>query len=285
MLTHHCPRVGEGIDLRRPDWVYLSVTLKLLRPNRRIETLSQFRTGGGLMIGSCQCSDPKTVHARETLLASNSIRARHNREQFAKRGVWVLNLMGSPGSGKTALLEVVAQTLAGQRALAAMTGEVENERDAERLRAAGLPTVAISACSACHLDAQMVQKASHQLPPERLDYLLIENVGNLACQATYDLGQSASIIALELEEVELALEYPAIFRGAALVLLTKTDLHPHLGVRINAMRAAIARLMPRPMVISTSAITNHGIDQMAEWLEAHRFVDSWRAQTARHASA
>jgi hydrogenase nickel incorporation protein HypB len=233
------------------------------------------------MCDTCGCGDPEVSEVRESILAGNSEKAKHNREHFNKRGAWVVNLMGSPGAGKTAVLEATSRALGGRRRVSAMAGDLETERDAERLRAAGVPTVAITTGSACHLDAQMVHRAANELTFDGMHYLFIENVGNLVCPAIYDLGQSANVVALAVTEGEdKPLKYPVIFKNAELVLLTKIDLLPHLDVRISAIREALARVMPRPTMIPLSARTGQGIEHWIEWLEAHRFVDSWRAQAA-----
>ncbi len=149
------------------------------------------RDGGALMCDSCGCGDKElvAVEVHERILAGNDAAARHNREHFQERGVLAVNLMGSPGAGKTALLEATARHFAGQRRLGAVAGDLETHNDAERLRAAGIPSTAITTGSACHLDAKMVHHALHHFPWSELDYLFVENVGNLVCPAVYDLGR------------------------------------------------------------------------------------------------
>jgi len=233
------------------------------------------------MCGTCGCGDSEiiSVPVHESILAGNSERARHNREHFVQRGVFAVNLMGSPGSGKTAVLEATARALAGRRRVAAITGDLETDRDAERLRKAGVPTIAITTGSACHLDAEMVHRAAHHLPSDDLDYLFVENVGNLVCPAIYDLGQSANVVALSVTEGEdKPLKYPVMFRNADLVLLTKLDLLRHLQVSLEAIQESLARVMPRPATIAFSAQNGMGMDEWVEWLEAHRFANSWKPQ-------
>ena len=225
------------------------------------------------MCGTCGCGDPKLVpvEVHEKLLAGNDRTAAHNREHFAERGVLALNLMGSPGAGKTAVLEATARALGGRRRLGAVAGDLETDRDAERLRAAGVPATAITTGSACHLDAEMVHKALHDFPWRELDYLFVENVGNLVCPAIYDLGQAANVVALSVTEGEdKPLKYPVMFRTADLVLLTKVDLLPYLDVRVSAIEDALARVMPRPALLRVSAKTGEGLPQWVEWLEARR---------------
>jgi hydrogenase nickel incorporation protein HypB len=221
------------------------------------------------MCETCGCGDPHVVpvevHAR--LLAGNDRTATHNREHFAEHCVLAVNLMGSPGSGKTALLEATARRLQPGR-LGALTGDLETDRDAERLRAAGIAALTITTGSACHLDAAMVHRALHNFPLSGLDYLFIENVGNLVCPAIYDLGQAACVVALSVTEGEdKPLKYPVMFRKADLVVLTKVDLLPHLPhVRAAAIREALSRVMPRPALLPVSALADVGIEAWLDWL-------------------
>ena len=222
------------------------------------------------MCGTCGCGDPEIVPVElsEKILAGNDRTARHNREHFEEHGVLALNLMGSPGSGKTAILEATARALAGRRRLGAIVGDLETDRDAERLRRAGIPALAITTGTACHLDAKMVHHALHDFPWRGLDLLVVENVGNLVCPAVYDLGQAANVVALSVTEGEdKPLKYPVMFRGADLVLLTKMDLLPHLDVRIAAIQDALARVMPEPTLIPFSANSGLGMDEWLDWLE------------------
>ena len=225
------------------------------------------------MCDSCGCGDPHkvSVDLQERILSVNDRTAQHNREHFAEAGVLAVNLMGSPGSGKTAVLEATARRLAGRCRLGAIAGDLETERDAERLRAAGIPAAAITTGSACHLDAAMVHKALHAVAWRELDYLFVENVGNLVCPAVYDLGQSVNVVALSLTEGEdKPLKYPVMFRKADLVLLTKLDLLPHLEVSVAALREALARVMPEPVVVEISARTGEGVAEWTQWLERRR---------------
>ena len=225
------------------------------------------------MCDTCGCGDPTIValDVHEKILAGNDRTARHNREHFAQRGLLAVNLMGSPGSGKTAVLEATARSLRGKRRLGAVAGDLETERDAERLRAAGVPAAAITTGSACHLDAEMVHRALHPFPWQELDYLFIENVGNLVCPAIYDLGQAVNVVALPVTEGEdKPLKYPVMFRKADLVLLTKVDLLPHLEVDLAARLDALARVMPSPVVLQVSARTGKGMPDWLQWLESRR---------------
>jgi len=227
------------------------------------------------MCETCGCGDPELVpvEVQEKILSGNERQAAHNRAHFSEHGVLTINLMGSPGAGKTAVLEATARALAHRR-LAALAGDLATERDAERLRAAGIPARAITTGSACHLDADLVHRALHHVELARVDYLFIENVGNLVCPAVYDLGQAFNVVALAVTEGEdKPLKYPVMFRKADLVLVTKTDLLPHLDVRLETIVDNLAHVMPEPAVFAVSARTGAGIDDWVAWLEhakAHR---------------
>jgi len=223
------------------------------------------------MCRDCGCGDPEVVpvEVQERILSDNDAFARHNREHFEEHGVVAINLMGSPGSGKTALLEATARFARSRLRFSAVSGDLATDHDGERLRRAGIPASTISTGSACHLDARMVHAALHDLPLRRLDAFFIENVGNLVCPAIYDLGQTASVVALSVTEGEdKPLKYPAMFRGADLVLLTKIDLLPALPeVRIAAFADALARVNPNPLLLPISARTQAGMEPWLQWLE------------------
>jgi hydrogenase nickel incorporation protein HypB len=153
------------------------------------------------MCQTCGCGDPEVVavDVHDRILAANDGQARHNREHFAEHGVVAVNVMGSPRSGKTALLESTAREL-DSRPIGAIVGDLVTDRDADRLEAAGVPALAITTGNACHLDAQMVHRALHLFPWWNLDFLFIENVGNLVCPAVYELGQAANVVVLSVTE-------------------------------------------------------------------------------------
>jgi hydrogenase nickel incorporation protein HypB len=222
------------------------------------------------MCETCGCGDPDLVplDVQEKILSGNERQAAHNRAHFAEHGVLTINLMGSPGAGKTAVLEATARALAHRR-LSALAGDLATERDADRLRAAGIPARAITTGSACHLDADLVHRSLHHTDLSKVDYLFIENVGNLVCPAVYDLGQAANVVALAVTEGEdKPLKYPVMFRKADLVLVTKIDLLPHIPeVRVDTIVDNLARVMPGPNVLAVSARTGDGIAEWVAWLE------------------
>ncbi len=221
------------------------------------------------MCDTCGCGDTKLVplEIQERILAGNDAVAAHNREHFAAHGVLALNLMGSPGAGKTAVLEATARVLGARARIAAISGDLETHNDAERLRAAGIPSLAITTGSACHLDADMVHHALHDLSVDGLDVLFVENVGNLVCPAVYDLGQAASVVVLSVTEGEdKPLKYPVMFRKADLVLISKVDLVPYLDVRVDVIEQNLARVMPAPRSIRVSARSGEGLEAWTAWL-------------------
>ena len=225
------------------------------------------------MCDTCGCGDPNLVpvELHERILAGNDRTAAHNRLHFRERGILALNLMGSPGAGKTALLEATARAAGGRWKLGAVSGDLATDHDARRLEKAGIPSGTITTGSGCHLDAELVHHALHDFPVRDLDVFFIENVGNLVCPAVYDLGQEANVVALSITEGEdKPLKYPVMFRKADLVVLTKCDLAPHLDVDLPAIHDALARVMPEPRVIELSARTGAGLDAWIAWLEEQR---------------
>jgi hydrogenase nickel incorporation protein HypB len=222
------------------------------------------------MCESCGCGDPKVMpfEVHERILAGNDRVARHNREHFRDHNVVAVNLMGSPGAGKTAILEATARVLGAKARLGVLAGDLATDNDANRVRAAGILAESITTGSACHLDADMVHKGLHTLPWRTLDYLFIENVGNLVCPAIYDLGQDVNVVALSVTEGEdKPLKYPTIFHKADLVLVTKADLLPQLSdISIEAIEGNLKIVMPRPAMLVVSAKTGLGIDQWVQWL-------------------
>ncbi len=169
------------------------------------------------------------VTVLQSLLHENDHQAAHNREHFDEYGVLAINLMSSPGAGKTSLLEATIDALGAELAIAVVEGDLETENDARRIRAKGVPAIQIATGTACHLDAHMVHDALHALPLAGIDLLFIENVGNLVCPASFDLGQHCNVTLLSVPEGDdKPAKYPVIFRAADVVLLTKADLLPVL---------------------------------------------------------
>ena len=224
------------------------------------------------MCTTCGCGDPELVpvELHEKILAGNDRVAAHNREHFRESGVLALNIMGSPGSGKTALLEATARVMNGVR-LGAVSADLATDNDARRLAKAGIPSKAITTGQACHLDAELVHRSLVDFPWRDLDVFFIENVGNLVCPAIYDLGQEANVVALSVTEGEdKPLKYPVMFQKADLVVVTKCDLVPHLDVDMRKLEDALSRVMPEPRILKLSARTGEGMDGWKAWIESMR---------------
>ncbi len=238
------------------------------------------------MCDVCGCGDSELVpvELQAHVLADNDARAGHLRQHFVEAGVLAINLMGSPGAGKTAVLEQTARVFAGTQRLGGVSGDLATDRDARRLEAAGITARAITTGSACHLDARMVHDALHHMTWRELDMFFIENVGNLVCPAIYDLGQAANVVALSVTEGEdKPIKYPVMFKNADLVLLTKIDLLPYLDVDLAAIHDGLSRVMPDPRVISVSGKTGEGIAEWCAWLEAHQRARPLRSVAPAHA--
>jgi hydrogenase nickel incorporation protein HypB len=218
--------------------------------------------------------DAVTLPVGQSLKAKNAALAAENRGRFAALGVTALNLLSSPGAGKTALLERTLADLAPRLRAAVIVGDLATDNDAQRLRRTGAPAVQISTGNVCHLDASMVAKACTQIDLDRLDILFIENVGNLVCPAAYDLGESARVVLFSVTEGEdKPLKYPTIFKSADVVVLTKIDLMIAAGCDREATLANIAQVAPQARVLELSARTGAGMtawhDFLASMVPAH----------------
>ncbi|MCP4046632.1 MAG: hydrogenase nickel incorporation protein HypB [Gammaproteobacteria bacterium] len=214
------------------------------------------------------------VTVLHSLLHENDHTALHNREHFNSHGVIAINLMSSPGAGKTALLETTIKKLGDKYSIAVIEGDLETENDAERIRKHGVKAVQITTGSACHLDAHMVHDAVHELDLAKLDIVFIENVGNLVCPASFDLGQHTNVVLLSVPEGDdKPAKYPVMFRSADMVMLSKADLLPVLD-DFSKERAEkyIRNLASSAPVIPTSAKSGDGMSEWLQWL--HEAVDS-----------
>jgi len=205
------------------------------------------------------------------LLAANQHRADHNRERFDAWNLLCLNVMSSPGAGKTSLLERSLATLSSRWAMAVLEGDMTTLLDAERLEAVGIPVVPITTGRACHLDAAMVSGGlkllQQRLDPAGLDLLWVENVGNLVCPAEFAIGEHRKVALLSVTEGDdKPLKYPVMFREADCVLITKVDLLPHLPVDVERIDAHIRQVNPRCAVIRLSASNGEGFDAWHDWL-------------------
>jgi hydrogenase nickel incorporation protein HypB len=200
------------------------------------------------------------------ILGTNKKIAAGIREKLRTKGILTVNLMSSPGSGKTTLLESLAKRLQGRFRMAVIEGDIETELDAERIRAKGIPAWQITTGGACHLEAKMVGKVLANVPAD-LDFLFIENVGNLVCPASYDLGESLRFVLLSSPEGDdKPKKYPAAFLSSHVLVLTKADLIPHLPFDPARARREALEINPRLDVFEVSALTGQGMDGIAAFL-------------------
>jgi len=207
----------------------------------------------------------KDVLVLQDLLGSNKKIAAEIRAKLGEKGIYAVNLLSSPGSGKTTLLEKLCERLRGRFRIGVIEGDIETDRDAERIRAQGVAAWQITTHGACHLEARMVGRVLADVPAD-LDFLFIENVGNLVCPASFDLGESERWVLLSSPEGDdKPVKYPEAFLSANSLVLTKADLLPHLSFDVDRARREALSINPRLKVFVTSALTGEGLTE----LEAH----------------
>lgn len=201
------------------------------------------------------------------VLEKNDELAQQNRELFRKSGTLALNIVSSPGSGKTSLLEKTLEKLNPGIKVAVVEGDVQTDLDAQRVSKFGVQVVQIVTNGGCHLDAKLVQDALSNLELHGIDLLVIENVGNLVCPAGYDLGEAMKVvIASTTEGDDKPLKYPAMFRNASVLIINKVDLLPYVNCRIEDLRRNALQINPGLVVFETSCTTGAGIEEWAGWL-------------------
>lgn len=209
----------------------------------------------------------RTIRLEQDVLAKNNLLAERNRGWFEGRQIFALNLMSSPGAGKTTLLERTICDLGGELVLSVVEGDQETLRDAERIRATGCKVVQINTGTGCHLDAEMLNRAIRELDPPPGSVVMIENVGNLVCPALFDLGEAARVVIASVTEGEdKPLKYSHMFRAADLMILSKTDLLPHLEFDVGRCVEYAHRVKPNLQVIELSATRGTGLDSWYGWL-------------------
>ncbi|GAB1137604.1 hydrogenase nickel incorporation protein HypB [Shewanella algae] len=213
-----------------------------------------------------QLNDSKTLSVIHKILDKNDIEAQHNREHFESHGVMAFNIMSSPGSGKTSLLEHLGAYT--DKKYCVIEGDLETSRDADRLKAKGIEAIQIQTGSACHLDAFMVHGALHQQALDNMDICFVENVGNLVCPASYDVGTHKNIVLVSIPEGDDKIEkYPVMFHRADLVLLTKCDLLPYFDFDVAEARAQVSKLNPKAEVLEVSTKDPASLTRVAQWLD------------------
>ena len=207
------------------------------------------------------------------LLHANQTGADHNREHFDEWGITCLNLMSSPGAGKTVLLEKTLAALKNQLKMAVIEGDMTTELDADRLRKYGVPVIAINTGRSCHLDSKMVAGGIHRLKedynPQEFDLVFVENVGNLVCPAEFEVGEHAKVALLSITEGEdKPLKYPIMFQEADCLIITKLDLAPHLDIDLERLEANVRSMNPDVTIIALSAKTGEGLEAWFNWVKS-----------------
>ncbi len=216
-----------------------------------------------------QLNDKKTIAVITKILDKNDHEAKHNREHFEEHGVICINLMSSPGSGKTTLLEHLKDVCDFRYGV--IEGDLETNRDADRLTKNGIKAVQIQTGSACHLDAFMVHKGLHDMPLNEIDVCFVENVGNLVCPASYDVGAHLNIVLVSIPEGEDKIaKYPVMFRKADLIIFTKTDLLPYFDYDLKKEKAVARSLKPNVDILEVSIKDKESLKAVANWIDFKR---------------
>jgi hydrogenase nickel incorporation protein HypB len=224
-------------------------------------------------------TEKNTVKIYKDLQGENEVWAAKTREVLKKNKICMVNIIGSPGCGKTTLLEKSGQSLAKKMRFAVLEGDVETTRDAERLQAQGILSSQLLTSGACHLEAKLVHYALLDLPLDTLDLVIVENVGNLVCPAEFDIGEHAKIAVLSVTEGEdKPIKYPLLFSEAACILITKTDLLPYLPYKLEACLDFIRQVNPSAPIIQAAPLKGLGMQQWIDWLIATKN----HAQTDKH---
>ncbi|HYL11501.1 MAG TPA: hydrogenase nickel incorporation protein HypB [Terriglobales bacterium] len=220
------------------------------------------------------------VPLEKKVLSENDRIAADLRERFREQDILCLNLISSPGSGKTSLLERTLERFPRGERIAVLTGDIQTENDAARLRRFGFPTKQITTGGTCHLDARMIDRHLADWRLEDIDLLFIENVGNLVCPASYDLGEAAKVVLLSVTEGEdKPLKYPSIFFKSELLVLNKIDLLPYVPFNIAAAEENARRVHPNMEIVRVSCTQRNGLDQWLAWIEQRRQAYAVKAET------
>ncbi|WP_305046801.1 hydrogenase nickel incorporation protein HypB [Geoalkalibacter sp.] len=209
----------------------------------------------------------RTLRIEEDILAKNNRLAGNNRALFGAKGLFVLNLVSSPGSGKTSILERTLRDLAGNIAFAVLEGDQQTDQDAARIAATGVPVHQINTGAGCHLDAHMVGHGIEHFDLDALDILMIENVGNLVCPAAFDLGEDHKVAVLSVTEGEdKPIKYPNMFHAADLLLINKIDLLPYLDFDLDKCKAFARQVKPDIEILEVSCKSGAGMEGWYAWL-------------------
>jgi hydrogenase nickel incorporation protein HypB len=208
------------------------------------------------------------VTIERKVLQKNDELAVQNRDEFRNRKIYVLNIVSSPGAGKTSILEQTLEQLKRRRQIAVIEGDLQTDLDAQRIAKFGVPVVQIVTNGGCHLDAKLVQEALSSLNLNGIQLLIIENVGNLVCPANYDLGENCKVVvASTTEGDDKPLKYPVMFRNASVLLLNKVDLLPYIQCNLSELKNNALRVNPDLKIFETSCTTKKGITEWCAWIE------------------
>jgi hydrogenase nickel incorporation protein HypB len=211
----------------------------------------------------------KKVDLKQKVVSENEALAQANRARFADGGTLVLNLVSSPGSGKTSLIEETAERLRGVHAMLVLAGDLVTENDAQRIRKHGVEAIQICTGDACHLDARMVRDHLLGSKAKHYDLVVIENVGNLVCPATFDLGEDLKVLLVSVAEGDdKPLKYPPMVRASGVLVISKTDLVPYTDSDPDRLAGNALRINPNLAVFKLSSKTGEGLDQWIGWLES-----------------
>ena len=207
------------------------------------------------------------VKVMKNILGENEKIADENRKLFRDKNIFVVNLMGSPGSGKTTLLEKTLSQLTKKFSVAVIEGDLFTARDAERIERQNVPVVQINTAGGCHLDAAMVRRAAESLDLNKIDLLIVENVGNLVCPAEFDVGEDIKAVVLSITEGDdKPLKYPLIFKESAVAILNKIDLLPFTNFNLEQARADLSTIHPKIKIVETSCTKETGLDDWCNFL-------------------
>ena len=203
----------------------------------------------------------------KNILGENDRFAAENRAMFAEKGVFVVNFMGSPGAGKTSVLEKTMERLKGELSMAVIEGDLFTSKDAERIDRHGVPVIQINTAGGCHLDANMVQRTVREMDLSALDLLVVENVGNLVCPAEFALGEDARAVVLSVTEGDdKPMKYPLMFKESEIALINKIDLAPYCNFNCASAKEDISMLHPGIEIAELSCTTGEGVDVWCDWL-------------------
>jgi hydrogenase nickel incorporation protein HypB len=204
------------------------------------------------------------------ILEKNDQVAQKNRDDFTANNVFTINIVSSPGSGKTSILERTIERLKGKLTISVIEGDVQTDNDARRISALGIPAVQIVTHGGCHLEARLVRDAIDNVDLRKTQLLVIENVGNLVCPANYDLGEAHKIVVVSTTEGDdKPVKYPNMFRNSSVLIINKIDLLPYLNCNVEELKKNALQINPSLRIFETSCTTGDGIDEWCTWLESH----------------